>query len=114
MIGIDIEKNTRFENWTDEGLNRIFSKSEVEYVSQFVNKTEHYCGFYCVKEAIVKALDDDSINFKKIEILHTESGKPYVNMNDYIKSVLKEHNRHIIEISISHARDYSTAVVLIE
>ena len=114
MVGIDIEKNTRFDDWTDEGLRRVFSDSEIEYTEQFVNKSEHFCGFYCVKEAIVKALDDDSISFKKFEILHTESGKPYINLTDYVKAVLREHNRHVIDISISHAKDYSTGIAMID
>lgn len=114
MIGIDIEKNSRFDNWTEEGLKRVFSNEEIKYTEQFVNKAEHFCGFYCVKEAIVKALDDDSINFAKIEILHTESGKPYINMTNYVKLLLKEHNRHLIDISISHSKDYSTGVAVID
>ena len=114
MIGIDIEKNTRFDDWTEEGLKRVFSAEEIKYASQFANQSEHFCGFYCVKEAIVKALDDDSINFSKIEILHTETGKPYINMSPYVQLLLKEHNRHIINISISHARDYSTGIAMID
>ena len=83
MIGIDIEKIDRFENWTEEGLKRIFTKKEIEYASQFENRLEHFCGFFCVKEAFVKALDDDTLNYSGIEILHTESGKPYINITPY-------------------------------
>ena len=114
MIGIDMEKISRFENFTDEGLKRIFSAKEIEYVSQFENKLEHLCGFFCVKEAFVKALDDDTLNYASIEVLHTETGKPYINITPYIQAVLKEHFKSRIEISISHCKEYATAVVLVE
>ena len=114
MIGIDMEKIDRFEHWTEEGLKRIFTKNEIEYASQFENNLEHFCGFFCVKEAFVKALDDDGIAFNEIEVLHTESGKPYINQTRYINAILKEHFKSRIEISISHCKEYATAVVLVE
>ena len=114
MIGIDIEKINRFEEWTEEGYKRIFSAKEIEYCNRFENKLEHFCGFFCVKEAFVKALDDDGIAFNEIEVLHTESGKPYINQTRYINSILREHFKSRIEISISHCKEYATAVVLVE
>lgn len=114
MIGIDMEKIYRFEHFTEVGLKRVFSEKEIEYASQFENTLEHFCGFFCVKEAFVKALDDDTLNYARIEVLHTESGKPYINITPYIKAVLKEHFKSRIEISISHCKEYATAVVLVE
>ena len=114
MIGIDIEKIDRFEHWTEAGYKRIFTEKEIKYVEPFANKLEHFCGFFCVKEAFVKALDDDTLNYRQIEVLHTESGKPYINITPYIQSVLREHFKSRVEISISHCKDYATAVVLVE
>lgn len=114
MIGIDIEKISRFENWNEEGFKRIFSQKEIEYANSFSNKLEHFCGFFCVKEAFVKALGDDSIHYSEIEVLHDENGKPYINQTDYIKSIMREHFKSRIEISISHCKEYATAVVLID
>ena len=111
MIGIDMEKISRFEHWTMEGFKRVFSEKEIEYAFKFENKLEHFCGFFCVKEAFVKALDDDGIAYNQIEVLHTDSGKPYINLTPYISSILKEHFKHTVEISISHAKDYAAAVV---
>ncbi len=114
MIGIDIEKINRFEHWTLEGFQRIFSDAEIEYASKFENNLEHLCGFYCVKEAFVKALDDTSLHFSSIEVLHNENGKPYINQTKYINAILKEHFKSRIEISISHCKEYAAAVVLVE
>ena len=109
-----MEKISRFENFTDEGLKRIFSEKEIEYCNQFENKLEHFCGFFCVKEAFVKALDDTAIYYNQIEVLHNENGKPYINVTRYINSILREHFKSRIEVSISHCKDYATAVVLVE
>ena len=114
MIGIDIEKIDRFEHWTEAGYKRIFTDKEIKYVEPFENKLEHFCGFFCVKEAFVKALDDDTLNYRQIEVLHTETGKPYINITPYIQSVLREHFKSRVEISISHCKEYATAVVLVE
>lgn len=112
MIGIDIEKINRFEHWTLEGFKRVFTDAEIEYANKFENNLEHLCGFYCVKEAFVKALDDTGIHFTQIEVLHNENGKPYINRTKYINQILKEHFYNILEVSISHCKDYATAVVL--
>ena len=114
MIGIDMEKISRFEHWTEEGFKRIFSKEEIRYAKEFENSLEHLCGFYCVKEAMVKALDDDSINFAEVEVWHTESGKPYLNPNKYLKALFKEHGIKNAEVSISHAKEYAVAVVQLD
>ena len=113
-MSIDIEKIERFEHWTNEGFERVFTKKEIEYANRFENNLEHFCGFFCVKESFVKALDDDSLNYSQIEVLHKESGKPYINITPYIQSVLKEHFKSRVEISISHCKDYASAVVLVE
>lgn len=114
MIGIDIENISRFEHWTEEEFKRVFSEQEIKYAKEFTNSNEHFCGFFCVKEAFVKALDDDGINYTQIEVLHTESGKPYINVSPYILKILREHFKSRVEISISHTKEYACAVVLVE
>lgn len=113
MIGIDIEKTARFEHFLDNGLKRIFSPEEIEYAKKFENKEEHLCGFFCVKEALVKALNDDELVYSQISVVHEENGKPYVMESDYIKSVLEKHNKRKIDVSISHCKDTAAAVVLV-
>ena len=109
-----MEKTSRFEHFTEEGLKRIFTDKEIEYAKSFEYASEHFCGFFCVKEAFVKALDDTSLNYKEIEILHTETGRPFINRSEYIESLLKEKHANILECSISHMKDYASAVVLVQ
>lgn len=120
MIGIDIEENARFKGWSEKQLTRIFTKSEREYADKQAHPEKHFCGFFCVKEALVKALNNTSLEYKKIEILHTDTNKPYIKMSPYVQSLIKTLNAHnlvtkydSIEVSISHSEHYSTAVVQI-
>ena len=93
MIGIDIEKTARFEHFLESGLKRIFAQEEIDYSKIFENKEEHLCGFFCVKEALVKALGDDELIYSQICVLHEENGRPYIKENEYIKSLLEKHNK---------------------
>ncbi len=110
MIGIDLESTTRFEHYLDEGLKRLFTPNEIKYAKEYENYLEHLTGFFCVKEAFVKALDAD-VDYLQIEVLHTETGKPYINETAYIKKVLKQKNIENIDVSISHCKQFSMAVV---
>ena len=110
MLGIDIEDNARFFNWDNKKLNRIFTKNEIEYALSKTNPEKHLCGFFCVKEALVKALDNKQIEYKKIEVLHTPNGKSYINETSYVKSLIGK-AEHMLTISISHTDTQSIAVV---
>lgn len=112
-IGIDIEENIRFKNFTDEKLEKIFTKSEILYAKKFLDKEKHFCAFWCAKEATIKAFSNKTINLKEIEICHDDTGKPYINLNKTISSELKKLNYSTIKISISHSKNYSTAICLI-
>lgn len=112
-IGIDIEENSRFKNFSDDKLTRMFTQNEIEYAKKFVNFENHLCAFWCAKEAVIKAFSNKKIEFTQIEISHNEDGKPFIVKNETIKMFLKQSNFTDIKISISHAKDYSTAVCLL-
>ena len=112
-IGIDIENNERFKEMSEKHLKEIFSNDEILYAKRFVNYYEHLCAFWCVKEAFVKASKNKKVEFVKIETLHNEDGSPYINKNETIKNVLNELGYIEIKISISHTKEFSTAVCLI-
>lgn len=111
MLGIDIEQNSRFNDWEKEKLKRIFTDNEIKYATEHNKIAQHFCGFYCVKEAFVKASSNKKIAYKKIEVLHDNSNKPYINLNKEINSILKNLNKSNIEVSISHTDEYSVAIV---
>lgn len=112
-LGIDIEQNERFKNISESFKTRAFTPSEIEYAEKRTNKHQVYCSFWCVKESVVKAFSNRALNFQQINILATEEGRPYIEMNETIKQELQKLGMSEIKISISNAKDYSTAVCLI-
>ena len=112
-IGIDIEKNDRFEGKSATFLKRIFTPEEIEYAERYKNSAEQYCSFWCTKEATVKAFSNLKIPFLQICTLHDANGKPYIELNDTIKNELKKQNKTEIKISVSNSKDYSVAICII-
>ena len=113
MIGVDIEEIERFNSWSKENFERIFSSVEIEYANSKAKPLEHFCGFYCVREALIKALNKKDLVLNKMVIEHDKNGKPYFLNNEYLSNIMKDYNIDSIEISISHSRNYSVGVVLI-
>ncbi len=112
-VGIDIEQNARFKTVSEAFLKRAFTPAEIAYARKFKNSYENYCSFWCVKEAVVKAFSNRKLSFQDIEISATEEGRPFIVLNDVIKQELKKANATEIKISISHSKEYSTAICII-
>ncbi len=96
---------------------RVYTEKEIEYCeSKNVQKYQSYSGRFAAKEAIFKALsniieDKYKIKWTDFEIINNKDGSPYVQLyTDVIdKSKIKS-----IYISISHCREYATAVCIAE
>lgn len=108
IIEIDRVKES-IEQLGDKFLNRVFTDKEIEYCESRKNqKYQHYAARFAAKEAVFKAIsvmipDKYGINWKDIEILNDDTGRPYVNiLNHDIKS-------EDVDVSISHCREYAVA-----
>jgi holo-[acyl-carrier protein] synthase len=111
-IGTDIEEIIRFSGKSRENdkafLNRIYTEAELDYCYKSSNYSQHLCGRYCVKEAVVKALSEFDIKdvfYSDIEVFNKESGMPYVK--------IEKHPDMNIKVSLSHCKTYATATALI-
>ena len=107
-LGCDIEEIKRFENKSSAFLNRVFTKSELDYCAKFKNPASHLCARFCAKEAVIKAfgLIGISLYLSDIEILNKPTGAPY--------AIVKKYPDKQISISMSHCKNYaiSNAVVM--
>ena len=113
-IGVDIEDISRFKDKSLEKcsnfLNRIYTKSELDYCFKDKNFAAHLAVRFCAKEAVYKALNqltDKNISLKDIEILNNDKGVPYINL----KNIESEYK---IEISLSHDRTKAIAYAIIQ
>ncbi|MBQ2835714.1 MAG: holo-ACP synthase [Clostridia bacterium] len=115
--GVDIIEIERVKESIEETngkfCERIFTQKEIEYCeSKKSQKYQHYAARFAAKEAVLKAISQlleskFDIEWKQIEILNDENGRPYVNL-------LKEGiNINDIDISISHCKTYAVASVVV-
>lgn len=107
-IGIDIVDTNRFKSGN---LSRIFSESEISYANKFASPHIHLAGFWCAKEAFLKAYGTGitSLNLSDIYVDHASSGAPTLVIPDSFNIPQDK-----IKISISHTNDTATAICIIE
>ena len=122
MVGIDIVDVKRIEQLRVTKLEeRICSEDEKQYLScksQTVVKDRLYseyiyslAGLFASKEAFLKAcgLGLGKVDVKEISVLHKNSGEPYYQISDSIKTKLNIENKQI-ELSISHDAGIAVAI----
>ncbi len=116
-IGNDITEIARIEQsierFSERFISRIFTAKEQEYcLRNRKNSAQHFAARFAAKEAVVKALGTGfrkGISWLDIEIINDANGKPTVTLS---KKILDSVGDITIMISLSHSRDYATAVAI--
>ena len=119
MLGIDIIETNRIKKAiTKHGskfLTKIYTQKEISYCEQSKTnqKYQRYAARFAAKEAVAKVIKDgpEGYFWTEIEVSHLSSGAPIVNLSERLK---KQLNQKSIEISLSHCKDYATAVALLK
>lgn len=116
--GIDIIEIERvkesIESTEGKFCERVYTQREIEYCeSKKAQKYQHYAARFAAKEAVFKAISSKlqskyDIEWKDIEILNDESGRPYVELSKKFMEQIKD-----IDISISHCKQYAVANVVV-
>ncbi|BAE81310.1 holo-acyl-carrier protein synthase [Chlamydia felis Fe/C-56] len=114
-IGTDIIEIARIrkaiETHNQRMLNKIFTKKEQEYCLRLTNPYPSFAARFAGKEAVAKALGTGIgkvIGWKDIEIL-TSPKQPKVHLPP---RVYKELGISKVLLSISHSREYATAMAV--
>ena len=121
-IGVDIIKNNRIKNSIKDSKfrTRVFSTNELKQSNLFKNKLSYFSKRFAAKEAFAKALGTgfaNNLNFKDIEIINDEKGKPYYNKTKKITKIVKKNfkvKNFNCFLSISDEKEYSTAFTIIQ
>ncbi len=123
-IGNDIVLIERFENKEPHFYEKIFTKSEIEYIEKKQYRSNTVAGLYAAKEALLKALGTGigrGFWLTDVEILHDEQNAPYyVNTQKIVsyiagKSQNNNNDKNInMKLSISHDKLYASAFAIIE
>ena len=121
-IGTDIVNIKRMERSFRNNKtfkNRIFSKKEITYCDKKNNPYPFYAKRFAAKEALSKALGTGirrGINFKDIEVLNDNLGKPSIRLKGTTANFLKKKikaKKYSIYLSLSDDLPWANATVII-
>ena len=100
---------------SDAFIKKIFTEKEIEYCESKKDpaRIQSYAARFAAKEAIFKAISkvlllDYGMEWKSIEILKEETGRPYVNLK--IDNKKKQNLK--MDVSLSHIKDYAVATAV--
>lgn len=114
-IGTDIIEISRvrqtIERWGEQFLNRVYTGSELKL---YDNRTHSLAACFAGKEAVMKVLGTGArgVAWREIEVLHHESGKPFVTLHSRAIESAEKLGIKEIDISLSHSREYATATAI--
>ena len=119
--GIDIIEVNRIqdsiEKLGDRFLKRVYTKQEISYCeSRKTQKFQSYSARFAAKEAVFKAIsglidNKYDVNWKEIEIVNDETGRPFVKLNGHLEELLGE--KVEIDISLSHIKETAVANAIV-
>ncbi|MEG1499801.1 MAG: holo-ACP synthase [Clostridia bacterium] len=112
--GIDIVKTVRMEGIVSKNnLGKVFSALEIDFCRNKPRPIESFAGIYAAKEAFLKAVGIGISKmdvFLDIEVLHEESGRPFLQISGDCKEFVLGKS---VDVSISHEKEYAIAVCII-
>ena len=122
-LGTDIVNIKRLEKILKKNKStfktRVFSRNEILYCDKKNYPVSFYAKRYAAKEALSKALGTGirkGINFKDIEILNNNFGKPSIKLKGTTASFLKKKikaKKYSIYLSLSDDAPWAQATVII-
>jgi len=112
-VGIDLLEIDRLERAlerTPRLAERLFTDAEREYAAAHGRPGQHLAARFCAKEAVAKALDLRSWNFRDVEVLGT-GGPPELRLHGAAAARAAELGVHV-EVSLTHTRRDAAAVAI--
>jgi len=119
-IGIDTIEVSRVAKeiaGSDGFAERYFSAGEIKYCGSKRGRARNYAARFAAKEAFFKALGTGyrgGLAFHEVEIRNNRLGKPEIALLGKTKRLCRKHKIRGIHVSLTHTKDYSSAVVILE
>ena len=121
-IGVDIISNKRIRSLINnkDFIKRTFGKKEVKFSKTINNKTNYFAKRFAAKESLSKSIGTgfrDGLNFKDIEVLNDNIGKPFFYKSKKIDKIIKKKfntKNYNLFLSISDEKDYSIAFTILQ
>ena len=113
LVGTDIESVDRFKKLLQlktKSIKNIFFESEYNYAINKTNSDQSLTGIWCAKEAVVKSFSQFRlITIREVEIICIKNCAPKA----IIRNVKANDLKFNISISISHTKDFATAIAVL-
>jgi holo-[acyl-carrier protein] synthase len=92
-------------------LNRVYTSNEL---SIYGHHAHSLAASFASKEAVMKMLGTGNrgVAWREIETLYHPSGKPLIRLNGRALKVAEGLGIKEIDVSLSHSREYATAVAI--
>ena len=121
-IGVDIINTSRINKSikNKKFLSRLFTSHEINNSKIIKDKAMYFSKKFAAKESLSKAIGTGfrkGLNFKDIEILNDNKGKPFYFKNKKINAVVNKTfkvKKYNLFLSISDEKDYSIAFTMLQ
>ncbi len=120
-LGSDLAEVARIrasrERFGERFLQRVYTKSEIDYAMSKANADERLAGRFAAKEAGMKALGTGlagGITWKDLAVGREESGKPTLHLTGVAKQHADKMGVTRIHLTITHTSELAMAVVVLE
>jgi holo-[acyl-carrier protein] synthase len=116
--GVDLIEVSRvqavLEKYGERFLSRVFTESELAYCR---GRLPQLAARFAAKEAVSKMLGTgiqhpQGVNWRDIEIVSDELGKPFVQLSGKAAQRAAEMNLTTLSISLSHTHEHAIAIIV--
>jgi holo-[acyl-carrier protein] synthase len=114
-VGVDMVEMERIESaikqWRHRFLNRIYTEAELKICE---GRVSSLATRFAAKEAVMKVLGTGAkgVNWKEIEILADDAGKPIVNLYGKAANKARDLNLSEFSVSLSDTKQYAIATAI--
>lgn len=114
---VEINAMKRAVSGSDRFIRRVFTKTEIDYCENRLNKYQHYAARFAAKEAVFKAFGCGwrrGIKWKDIEIVRHEGMPPEITLYGRMHELADHDGIKSVHLSLSHTENYAVATVVME
>lgn len=118
--GTDIIEVQRVEDKlvrTESLKTKLFTPTEIAYCESKHRPALHFAARFAAKEAFLKAMGtgwSGGHQFSEIEVINNALGKPELFVHGKVKEFCEAHGIGMMEVSLTHIKDFASAVVVLE
>jgi len=110
-IGVDIVEIDRIAKSVGNVrfLQRVFTPEEVRYCRSKKLSAQHFAVRFAAKEAVWKAVGEEKLLHKDIQVRNDQKGKPFIVFPSRFQKLARR-----VSVSLSHGRDYAVAMAVFD